>query len=103
MSEDDPDARRLSELEDRLKKARGREEIPKEEAPPSKLGIAFQLVADLLAAVLVGGGLGWALDWLFGTSPVLLVVMFLIGAATGMRNVMRTARRLNESQNRPGG
>jgi hypothetical protein len=29
--------------------------------------------------------------------------MFLVGVATGMRNVMRTARRLNEDQSRSGG
>jgi ATP synthase protein I len=56
-----------------------------------------------LAAVIVGGGIGWALDRVFGTSPILLIVMFLVGVATGMRNLMRTARRMNENQNRSGG
>lgn len=103
MAEDDPDQRRLSELEERVRKARGPGEAPRQEAPPSQLGIAFRLVSDLMAAVLVGGGIGWALDRLFGTSPILLIVMFLIGVATGIRNVMRTAREMNERQNRLGG
>jgi ATP synthase protein I len=103
MSEDDPDARRLAELEERLKRARGPDEVPQEAPSQSKLGIAFQLVTELLAAVIVGGGIGWALDRVFGTSPILLIVMFLVGVATGMRNVMRTARRLNEDQSRSGG
>jgi ATP synthase protein I len=103
MSEDDPDARRLAELEERLRRARGPGEIPKEAPSQSKLGIGFQLVTELLAAVIVGGGIGWALDRVFGTSPILLIVMFLVGVATGMRNLMRTARRLNEDQNRSGG
>jgi ATP synthase protein I len=103
MAEDDPDARRLAELEERLRRARGPGEIPKEAPSQSKLGIAFQLVAELLAAVIVGGGIGWALDRVFGTSPILLIVMFLVGVATGMRNLMRTARRMNEDQNRSGG
>jgi len=103
MAENDPDARRLAELEERLKKARGKSEVRKEEAPPSQLGIAFQLVTELLAAVIVGGGIGWALDRVLSTSPVLLIVMFLVGVATGMRNLMRTARRMNEEQNRTGG
>ena len=60
------------------------------------MGIAFRLVADLLAAAIVGGGIGWALDRVFWTSPVLLIVMFLLGVAAGMRNAMRTARELNE-------
>ncbi len=100
MAEDDPDERRLAEFEERLKKARATKEVGHVEPPNSKLGIAFQLVAELMAAVIVGGGLGWGLDWVFGTSPLLLIVMFLVGVATGLRNLMRTARRMNESQNR---
>jgi ATP synthase protein I len=103
MAQDDPDARRLADLEGRLIKARGPGEVRREETSPSQLGIAFRLVTELLAAVLVGGGIGWALDRLFGTGPFLLIVMFLVGAATGIRTVIRTAREMNESQTRPGG
>jgi ATP synthase protein I len=103
MAEDDPDARRLAELEERLKKARGPAEVPRQEAPQSQLGIAFRLVTELLAAVIVGGAIGWALDRVLGTSPFLLIVMFLLGVAAGMRNLVRTAREMNERQNRPSG
>ena len=101
MAEDDPDARRLAELEERLKKARGPAEVPREEAPQSKMGIAFRLVTELLAGVIVGGAIGWALDRVLGTSPFLLIVMFLLGVAAGMRNVVRAARDMDERQNRP--
>lgn|SRR5690242_1164786 len=103
MADDDPDARRLAELEERLAKARGKKEVQRHEAPPSQLGIAFRLVTELLAGVIVGGGIGWALDRVLGTSPFLLIVLFLLGVAAGMRNVMRAARDMNEGQNRPGG
>ena len=103
MSDNDPDARdsrRLADLEERLRKARGTKEIRREDPSASKLGLAFRLVTELLAAVIVGGGIGWALDRVFGTSPLLLIVMFLLGVAAGMRNVIRTAREMNESQDR---
>jgi ATP synthase protein I len=103
MAEDDSHDRRLAELEERLKKARGERETRTEEPPQSKLGVAFRLVTELLAAVLVGGGIGWALDRVFGTSPFLLIVMFLLGVAAGMRNLVRTAREMNKDQSRPGG
>jgi ATP synthase protein I len=102
MAEDDPDARRLTELQDRLQKARGKEAVPPQQGSQSQLGIAFRLVADLLAGVIVGGGIGWALDRVFGTSPLLLIVMFLLGVAAGMRNLMRTAREMNQRQGRSG-
>jgi ATP synthase protein I len=101
MADNDPDARRLADLEGRLKQARGNTKVRPEDPSPSKLGAAFRLVTELLAAVIVGGGIGWALDRVFGTSPLLLIVMFMLGVAAGMRNVIRTAREMNE-QDRPG-
>ena len=101
MADNDPDARRLADLEGRLRKARGNTKVGPEDPSPSKLGAAFRLVTELLAAVIVGGGIGWALDRVFGTSPLLLIVMFMLGVAAGMRNVIRTARQMNE-QDRPG-
>jgi ATP synthase protein I len=103
MAENDPDARRLADLEERLHKARGNRTVRPQDASQSKMGIAFRLVAELLAGVIVGGGIGWALDSLFGTSPILLIVMFLVGAAAGMRNLVRAAREMDQGQNRPGG
>jgi|SRR3954468_1232017 ATP synthase protein I len=101
MADSGPDARRLADLEARLKEARGNRPAHREDPAPSKLGAAFRLVTELLAAVIVGGGIGWALDRAFGTSPLLLIVMFMLGVAAGMRNVIRTARQMNE-QDRPG-
>jgi ATP synthase protein I len=103
MADDDPDEKRLAELGSRLQKARGNVETRPQAGSQSQMGIAFRLVADLLAGVIVGGGIGWALDRVFETSPILLIVMFLLGVAAGMRNLMRTARDLNQRQDRPGG
>ncbi len=58
MAEDDPDIRRLDELERKLKQARGaREPEPAPESRQSQLGVAFRLVAELVVAVVVGGPL----------------------------------------------
>ena len=70
MAEHDPDAGRLAELEERLRKARGPDAVPPQESSQSIMGIGFQLVAELVTAVIVGGGIGWALDYVFGTSPI---------------------------------
>ena len=39
-----------------------------------------------------------ALDYLFGTRPILLIVFLLFGFAAGIRTVMGTARDLQERQ-----
>ena len=99
MSDEDPDAHRLAEIEERLKKARAmRGEVRQVESPNSKLGIAFRLVTELLAAVIVGGAIGWGLDRFLGTGPFLLIVMFMVGVAAGIFNVVRTAQRMNKEQ-----
>src|SRR5215469_16764445 len=68
--------------------------------PPSQAGIAGRFATELVAALVVGGGLGWGIDWLFGhfgfhTRPVFLVIFFVLGAAAGIRNVMRAAAEIN--------
>jgi ATP synthase protein I len=51
----------------------------------------FRLSSELVAGVLVGAGLGWAIDRLLGISPWGLIVFCLLGFAAGVVNVMRTA------------
>ena len=68
--------------------------------PPTQMGIAFRFATELVAALLVGGAIGWGLDWLFGrygvhTKPVFLIVMVMLGAAAGIRGVMRAANEIN--------
>lgn len=48
----------------------------------------------MLAALIVGGGLGWLIDtYLFSTQPWGLVVGLVLGAAAGILNAYRTAQR----------
>ena len=68
------------------------------EARGGAMGTAFRLSADLVSAVVAGGGLGWALDWLLGTGPWLLLLFFFLGIAAGIMNVIRTANAMNAAQ-----
>ena len=97
MSDEKPGPNRLQGLQERIREAKGRVPVLKDQAQPSKLGIAFRLSTEFVAAVFVGGLIGWALDSWLGTSPILLLVMFFLGVATGFRNVVRAANRLNET------
>lgn len=56
----------------------------------SRVGVA--IAADLIAGVLVGTGIGYVLDMLFGTRPVLLAVFVLLGGAAGFLNMYRTVK-----------
>jgi ATP synthase protein I len=58
---------------------------------PSALARGFRLSTELVAGVLVGAFIGWALDKWLGISPWGLIVFLLLGFAAGVINVMRVA------------
>ena len=51
----------------------------------------LRAASELVAGILVGGFIGWQLDWWLGTKPWLSIVFFLLGVAAGFWNVMRVA------------
>jgi ATP synthase protein I len=92
-----PDPDDLHALGKKLDEVR-RQNEPRREAPPTSLGIASRFATEFVVAVAFGGGLGWALDRWLGTKPIFLLVLFVLGAAAGIRNVMRAAAKINAEQ-----
>ena len=95
-----PDPDRLNDLSKRLDELQTRQATATKRPPPGQSGIGFRFATELMAALIVGGGLGWGIDWLLGrfgfhTRPVFLIVFFVLGAAAGIRNVMHAAHEIN--------
>ena len=65
------------------------------------MGRAFRLAAEFVAAILVGLGLGWGIDQLFGTAPWGMVILLLLGFAAGVLNVTRAAAEMNAASALP--
>jgi len=89
--------RRLDTLGAKLSEAQSRRgpiQAPEPQGPGAAFGQALRLGAELVAGVAVGGFIGWALDRYFGTAPFLMVVFLGLGAAAGIMNVVRTAKRM---------
>ena len=84
------------QLKDRLKNARKKLKVEKENPQTSNIGQAFKLSSELVAAVLVGTIIGFILDSWFDTKPWLIIIFFFLGAAAGMINVIRTANRMQK-------
>jgi ATP synthase protein I len=63
--------------------------------PQTPAGWVLRLSVELAAGLLVGGVIGWGLDYWLGTNPLLLIVFFLLGATAGIYNVIRSAMQLN--------
>ncbi len=58
-------------------------------ASGSAWGVGARVGVELLSALIVGLGIGWALDRWLHTSPLMLVVFVLLGGAAGVANVWR--------------
>ena len=89
----------LEDLKTRLKIAKSRLQKDKTQNADKKgvfLGNAFKLGTELVAAVIVGTIIGFILDNWFGTKPILIIVFFLFGAAAGITNVIKAARKMQK-------
>jgi ATP synthase protein I len=53
----------------------------------------YKLASEFVAGVLVGGLIGYGLDYLLGTLPWLLILFTLLGFGAGLINMSRAAKR----------
>jgi len=83
MPSPDPDDSAVWQAIDEAERRRAQQD---KSPPPTSLGIAFRFTTEMVAALLVGGGLGWSIDWAptIGrpfTRALGVVVFFVLGAA----------------------
>ncbi len=53
----------------------------------------YRLASEFVAGTLVGGLIGYGIDWLLGTLPFGLIFFLLLGFGAGILNMARAARR----------
>ena len=89
---------RLDDLDARLKKARGTEAKPSQDMRVShrETGVAYRVMVDMIAGLLVGGFFGYWLGRWLGWSPYALVGGLLVGFAAGVNNAWRAIRRYSD-------
>jgi ATP synthase protein I len=79
-------------FEERLAAARSRQGLDKPEPtdrPASPWGLGLRAGLEVASALVVGVGLGLAVDWWAGTRPWFLVAGVFLGGAAGVMNVYR--------------
>jgi len=89
---------RLKDLEDRISRVKGAQE-PEEtqKVDYSQAELAWRMVLELVVGILVGLGVGYGLDALFGTRPVLMILFIFFGLAAGIRTMLRTAEEVGKT------
>lgn len=89
---DDDLERRRRDLEASLATRRPLEDKRDESANAGNVALAFRFASEFVAGVLVGGLIGWGLDWLLGSSPIFLIVFLLGGFGAALTNMVRVAK-----------
>lgn len=88
---------RLKDLSDRIA-AEKSEQVAASQPSNRYQGAAdyskgYRLASEFVAGVLVGGLIGYGLDYLTGTLPLFLIVFLLLGFGAGILNMSRAANR----------
>ena len=58
----------------------------------------FKISTEIIAALVVGVGIGLIVDNYFNTKPIGLIIFFIFGALAGFLNVYRVMRRIEKQR-----
>jgi ATP synthase protein I len=89
-----PDAR-LDSLEQRLERAQREEAVRTGKTPPADANeqLGQRVLSYLIGGLLGGTLIGWALDRLLGTWPVLFITLMVLGTAGGFWSIIKMSMR----------
>ena len=74
----------------------------KEENRPKRLKVqndGWRMVIELVTGMVLGVSLGMALDYIIGSEPIFLIVFSLLGFMAGVKTMIATAKKMNETNN----
>ena len=73
-----------------------------EENRPKRLKVqndGWRMVIELVTGMVLGVSLGMALDYIAGSEPIFLIVFSLLGFMAGVKTMIATAKKMNETNN----
>ena len=90
------DEEKLQELKERIQSAKATNKIQQKRKKESGAGFGFKISTEIIAALVVGVGIGLIVDKYLGTKPFGLIIFFIFGALAGFLNVYRVMRRIEK-------
>ena len=81
------DEEKLKELKDRIETAKSSNTLNTKKNKESGAGFGFKISTEIIAALVVGVGIGLIVDKYLGTKPFGLIIFFIFGALAGFLNV----------------
>jgi ATP synthase protein I len=86
-----PPDTRLDQLEERVEEAKRKEALRTGTAPKADANeqLGQRVLATLIGGLLGGTLIGWALDRLLGTWPMLFITLMVLGTASGFWSIIK--------------
>ena len=88
----------LDKLDRRLEEFRSK----KEKVSPKQIKVqndGWRMIIELVTGMLLGVSLGLGLDYMIGSEPIFLIIFSLLGFMAGVKTMMATAKKMNETNN----
>jgi ATP synthase protein I len=63
----------------------------------AEMGLGMRVASEFAGSIVVGGFIGWQLDYWLGTKPAFLIIFFMLGVAAGVWNLIRVTSRMSRS------
>ena len=87
---------KLKKLKERIETAEISNSSPLGKKKESGAGFGFKISTEIIAALVVGVGIGLIVDKYLDTKPFGLIIFFIFGAIAGFLNVYRVMRRIEK-------
>ena len=87
---------KLQKLKERIDSAETTNSPRLKQKKQSGAGFGFKISTEIIAALVVGVGIGLIVDKYLGTKPFGLIIFFIFGAIAGFLNVYRVMRRIEK-------
>ncbi len=59
----------------------------------------WRMIIELVTGMLLGVSLGLGVDYMIGSEPIFLIIFSLLGFMAGVKTMMATAKKMNETNN----
>ena len=88
----------LDKLDRKLEEFRSK----KEKVSPKQIKVqndGWRMIIELVTGMLLGVSLGMGIDYMIGSEPIFLIIFSLLGFMAGVKTMMATAKKMNETNN----
>ena len=83
----------LSKKINNIKAEKINEDFNKTNKKVTSFAHAFKIVSELFANIIVGGSVGWTLDYFFNTKPLFLILFLIIGFISGIYTSYKSSKK----------